>query len=71
MNLIYLLRLCLLLCFIVYIPVLNAINRTEEHVCLIPQRMKMVYGAVRANKQADTLFQMCIFDVLCMMNSMV
>lgn len=51
--------------------VLNAINRTVEHVCLILQGMKMVYGAVSANKQASTAFRMYIFNVLCMMNSIV
>lgn len=51
--------------------VLNGINRTAEHVCLILQGMKMVYGAVSANKQAATAFWMYIFNVLCMMNSIV
>lgn len=51
--------------------VLNAINRTAEHVCLILQGMKMVYGAVSANKQAATVFWMYIFNVLCMMNSIL
>ena len=49
--------------------VLNAVNRTAEYVCLILRGMKMVYGAVSANKQAATAFWMYIFNVLCMMNS--
>lgn len=51
--------------------VLNAINRTAEHVCLILQGMKMVYGAVSASKQAAPTFWMYIFNVLSMMNSVV
>lgn len=46
--------------------VLNAINRTAEHVCLILRGMKMLYGAVSA-----TVFWMYIFNVLCMMDSIV
>lgn len=51
--------------------VLNGINRTVEHVCLILEGMKLVYGAVSANKQAAFAFWMYIFNVLCMMNSIV
>ena len=51
--------------------VLNAINGTAEHVRLILWGMKMVYRAVSANKQAPTAFWMYIFNVLCMMNSIV
>lgn len=49
--------------------VLNTINRTAEHVCLILQGIKMFYGAVSANKQPATAFWMYIFNVLSMMNS--
>lgn len=34
--------------------VLNAINRTAEYVRLALQGMKMVYGAVSANKETAT-----------------
>lgn len=51
--------------------VLNAINGTAEHVRLILRGMKMVYRAVSANKQAPTAFWMYIFNVLCMMSSIV
>lgn len=51
--------------------VLNGIHRTAEHVCLILRGMKMLYGAVSANKQAATAFRMYILNVLCMMNSIV
>lgn len=51
--------------------VLNAINGTVEHVCLILRGKKMLYRAVSANKQAPTAFWMYIFNVLCMMNSIV
>lgn len=51
---------------------LNAINRAAERVRLIWQGMEMVYGAVSANKQAATAFQMHIFfNVLCMVNPIV
>lgn len=70
MNQIYLRRLFIIVFYVLY-SVLNAINRTAEHVCLILQGMKMVYRAVSANKQAPTAFWMYIFNVLCMMNSIV
>lgn len=51
--------------------VLNVISGSAEHVCLILEGMGMVYGAVSANKQTAQAFWMYIFNVLCMMNSIV